>query len=245
MFNTRVATVIILIVSFSGCGKKSEPVNSGTANVNMAEVPPEKHWYTPWRKSKEEIKKEETTYAEMVAAAKAKLEAELASADVLLDKWAEKLDDRQNKGEGFLHHEGRTELDPWGNLLEVKYHQVNLKEFMTLRSLGPDGKEGTKDDLVRKKYAMNYPGMFDGLDGTGTLVLVWICSGVISFLLFSGYAYSGKRRKHHKHSPLGMAGALVYCIALAPLAVVTYGISLIASMGGSDFDLDPFDMDIG
>jgi hypothetical protein len=232
-------------LALSGCGGKTEPVNNGTANVNKAEVHPDKHWYTPWRKSKEEWQNEDEEKARIVAENKERLKNELATADTLLDTWSAKLDEQQNKGNGFVHHEGRTELDPWGNLLKVEYYQVNLKEFMTIRSLGPDGQDGTEDDLVRKKYAMNYPGMFDGLDGTGTLVLIWICSGIISFLLFSGYAYSGKRRNHHKHSPLGMAGALIYCVALAPIAVVTYGISLISSMGGSDFDLDPFDIDIG
>ena len=243
MLNARVA--IILALCLSGCGGKTEPVNNGTANVNKANVPAEKHWYTPWRQSKEERKVEAEEKARIVAENKERLKNELAAADSLLDTWSNKLDERQNKGEGFLHHEGRTELDPWGNLLTVEYHQINLKEFMTLRSLGPDGQERTEDDLVRKKYAMNYPGIFEGLNGTGKLVLFWIGSGIISFLLFSGYAYSGKRRKHHKHSPLGMAGALVYCIALAPIAMVTYGISLISSIGGSDFDLEPFDMDIG
>lgn len=244
MSNLRIVFICICITVL-GCSTNSENTNtnSGTANVNKVTVHAKKHWYTPWRKSEEEWKAEEEEKAKIIAEQKARLKEELAAADGQLDMWVTKLDKRV-KGEGFIHHEGTTELDPWGNLLEVKYYQVNLKEFMEIRSFGPDGQQETEDDLVRKKHAVNFPGMFDGLDGTGKLVLFWVCSGILSFFLFSGYVYSGKKRNHHKHTGIGLAGALIYCIVLAPLAAITYGISLISSIGGLDFDLDPFDVDI-
>ena len=229
---------------FVGCGK--EEANNGTANVNKAEVHAKKHWYTPWRKSEEEWKTEEEEKAKIIADNKARLKQELAIVDNQLYAWTTKLNiARHGKGEGFIHHEGRTELDPWGNLLKIEYYQVNLKEFMVIRSLGPDGKHGTEDDLVRKKHAMNYPGVFDGLDGTGKLVLFWLVCGLVAFSCLGGYSYSGKRRNHHKHTGIGMVGAFLYCLLLAPIACFTYLISLISSLGGSDFDLDPFDIDIG
>tara|TARA_Y100000034_G_scaffold103692_1_gene129564 strand:+ start:34501 stop:35253 length:753 start_codon:yes stop_codon:yes gene_type:complete len=250
MFNFRTALILIstiTMLTLSGCGDKTEKsnINSGTANVNNVEVHPDKHWYTPWRKSEEEWKEEDDERERLIAENKEKLKNELIAADKILDTWVTKLDEQRVKGEGFIHHEGRTELDPWGNLIKVGYHQVNLKEWMTIRSLGPDGRQATEDDMVRKKYALNYPGIFDGLDGTGKLVLFWLSSGVVAFFLFSGYAYSGKRRKHHRHTGVGMVGAFLYCVVLAPIACITYLISLIASIGGSDFDLDPFDIDIG
>ena len=218
--NIRIAFLICLF--FVGCGEKTEPV-AVTPDVKT-EIHRDKHWYTPWRKSEEEWQAIEEEKARTVIENKERL----VIADALLDVWSAKLDEQQNKGNGFVHHEGITELDPWGNMLRVEYHQVNLKEFMTVRSLGPDGQQGTEDDLVRKKYAMNYPGMFKGLNWIGILVLIWMFLGIISLLLF----LVDKKRHDRKHSSFEMTRALAFCVILAPFAALTYGIQLQEELAG-------------
>jgi hypothetical protein len=188
------------------------PWATGEAEVE-AEVQPEKKWYTPWRKSEAEQKAKAEDEARIVAEEKARieheaeekalvaaenkarLEHELVVANELLDEWLTKLGDKQSRGNGFVHHEGRTELDPWGNLLQFEYTQVNLKEFIILRSLGPDGQLDTEDDLVRKNHATNYSGMFKGLNRKGAIALFCSVCSILVIIVVIYHLHSIRRIK--------------------------------------------------
>lgn len=193
MSHLRTSLISVLIFSFIGCSKNKE-TNPGTANVNNVKVYPKKHWWTPWRKSREQLKEEEKERAKLIAEKKEKLTKDLATADQLLDKWVAKLIEGKTNGNGFIHHDGLTELDPWGNLIKVDYEQINLKEWLIVQSFGPDGKEDTNDDLIKREYTMNYAGVLEGLDNTGKLVLFGICALFI-FTVFLKVFLSRRKRK--------------------------------------------------
>lgn len=74
--------------------------------------------------------------AEEIAAKREAREQQLKEADFLVQKWADKL--QTNSSGGFVHHEGLTDVDPWGQQLRIDYKQDWFNEVATVRSAGPD-----------------------------------------------------------------------------------------------------------
>lgn len=156
--------------------------------------------------------------------------------DALLSEYLPKVAVPSPSG-GFVHHEGLTEVDAWGNFLVVEYSQVNFRQVLTLRSAGPDGKFNTPDDLVRHSDTPNAWNILAGLSGWTWFFLIW---GLSVFLAICLYA-SMHKNTPRKHPKLG----LVFILMLGPIALVIYLIKAFAAAGGaiagSDFSID-FDL---
>lgn len=175
-----------------------------------------------------------------VAAHKQK-EQQLRDADTLVQKWAD-----QAEKQAGNHVEGLTDLDPWGNRIEVTYHQEWFSEIATVRSHGPDGKAKTADDLVRTRSYSNPSGILKGISGWGWFGIIWILCGILAFAASAGVSHN--RRSHgksgsHRH-PIAFA---VIVILLAPLAAIIYGLQFIGGALGATggfFDGFEFDFDI-
>ena len=80
-------------------------------------------------------------------------------------KWAEKLDGMTTENGTYERWEGEElpEVDAWGNNLRVSYSQGGVMEFVSVRSIGKDGKSHTKDDLVDTRQATNLKGIGNGI----------------------------------------------------------------------------------
>src|SRR5262245_41064774 len=61
---------------------------------------------------------------------------------------ADKLSEKIGEDGWFVRVDGVDEVDPWDNMLTVKYIRHGAKETLTVRSNGQDGLPLTKDDIA-------------------------------------------------------------------------------------------------
>ncbi len=169
-------------------------------------------------------------------------EQQLKDADALVHKWAEQLQSNASSS-GFPRQEGLIEQDPWGNPLRIDYRQEWFDEVVVVRSAGPDGKMDTVDDLTRTRKTSNAGGVLRGISFWGWVAIIWLTTGVLSFLLAAGI---GNNRKNHGKSANHknvLAFALV-TILLAPLMFILYGLQFLGGVLGMTGDFfDGFDFD--
>jgi hypothetical protein len=80
-------------------------------------------------------------------------------------QWADKLDKETTETGVYIRWQGETlpDKDPWGNELRVDYSQGGVAESLTVRSLGPDGKSHTDDDIIEQRYSVNFKGVGTGI----------------------------------------------------------------------------------
>ncbi len=178
--------------------------------------------------------------------------------DKLVAEFSEKLERQTQSSGGYVHHEGLTPDDPWGNRLQVTYSQRWSKEVLTVRSAGPDGRFETDDDLVRIRETNNVMGTLSGIPSLVFWLVFWPLLGVFAYWLstvlssrrekkrMAKLAKQGdsrtyrRKRKHPFLSLLAMA-------VLGPIACVFYGFMLIgfllSNLVSMDFDFfDDFDI---
>lgn len=115
----------------------------------------------------------------------------LKNGDMLVAKWAEYVETK-----GTKHHEGITDVDPWGEQILITYKQEWFNEIATIKSAGPDTKFNTSDDLIRVRTIYNPSGILKGIDTVGWLIVLWVLSGIcVLFFSNSIYIY---RKTHNK-----------------------------------------------
>lgn len=172
-------------------------------------------------------------------------ENQLKEGDALVQKWADQLV-KTATDEGFPRQEGLIDLDPWGNPLRIDYRQEWFNEIAIIRSAGPDGKYDTVDDLIRTRKASNPSGILHGINTAGWLGIIWISTGLLSFLFAAGIGNNrrnkGKSSKHR--NPIAF---FIATLLLAPLVVFIYGLQYIGGAlgaAGDFFDGFEFDFDI-
>lgn len=181
-----------------------------------------------WTSTKVETTKEETL-------------KKMKDTDILLTEYLAKVAIVSPSG-GFVHHEGLTEVDSWGNFLLIEYSQSNFNQILVLRSAGPDGVFHTRDDLVRHSSTPNAWNVMAGLSFWTWFFIIW----GISILLATFLYYSMHRDSPRKHPKLG----LVFVLLLGPIALAIYllkafSIALGTVMGsGFELDFDLGDIDI-
>ncbi|MGV3533818.1 MAG: hypothetical protein ACO1QR_15730 [Chthoniobacteraceae bacterium] len=62
-----------------------------------------------------------------------------------------------------------TETDAWGRRLQVEYRDEGLGERLVVSSAGRDGRFGTEDDIVAKRWLVNAKGIGERIhDGAGS-----------------------------------------------------------------------------
>ncbi len=91
--------------------------------------------------------------------------AAVAEARAKCRQWADKLDRQTTETGVYIRWQGETlpDKDPWGNDLRVDYSAGGLAENVTVRSLGPDGKSHTDDDVVEQRLSVNLKGVGAGI----------------------------------------------------------------------------------
>jgi hypothetical protein len=80
-------------------------------------------------------------------------------------QWADKLDQQTTETGVYVRWPGNVlpEKDPWGRDLLVDYAAGGVAETLTVRSLGPDGKSHTDDDLIEQRHSVNFKGVGLGI----------------------------------------------------------------------------------
>lgn len=189
--------------------------------------------------------------AEEIAAQKEAREQQLKEADFLVQKWADKL--QTNSSGGFVHHEGLTDVDPWGQQLRIDYKQDWFNEVATVRSAGPDTWFDTSDDLVRTKTVSNALAFYKGMSPLAWIGIVWVGSAIGAFIFSSGISHrrEAKGKPRRSQHPIGFVLGTMF---LAPFALLLFGFQFIGGVFGADggfFDGDfefgggpDFDIDI-
>ena len=87
------------------------------------------------------------------------------AAQIQCKTWADRLDgDVKEDGEyrkfNDTHTTSLPERDPWGRSIKVKYSSGGIKEILKVISAGPDGKEGTRDDVVEIRQSTRVRSLF-------------------------------------------------------------------------------------
>ena len=69
--------------------------------------------------------------------------------------WADRLDGDITEQGAYRQYQTPMlpEQDPWGNEIKVMYKRGGIKEILKVFSVGPDGKEGTRDDIVEVRQS--------------------------------------------------------------------------------------------
>lgn len=80
------------------------------------------------------------------------------AAQIQCKTWADRLDGDIKEDGAYrkfndAHITSLPERDPWGGVIKVKYSSVGIKEILKVISAGPDGKEGTRDDIVETRQS--------------------------------------------------------------------------------------------
>ena len=202
-----------------------------------------------WAAEKVGLKESDETKQERIV--------KMEEADSLVAKYADELSRDKAAGGGFVRQEGMKPHDPWGQVLEVSYEQDWTTERLTVRSLGPDGRSGTADDLVRVRETSNVSGVLSGIPWGISFVFVWVGLGILA-LLFSTLLNGGRSRKkratlkkkndartYRRRRNHPVLSTLAICV-LGPLSCLFYGFMLLGfgltSVTGFDFDFfDDFD----
>ena len=166
----------------------------------------------------------------------------IKDADALVQDWAEDLHSKTDKAGGYLHHEGLTESDPWGQFLEVQYRQDVWHEVLTVTSPGPDHRMGTHDDLIRERRFLNVLGVFSGVSAGVIVLVAWPLVALLAFFLF--ILIESKRKKRGKSKKERNVALAIFCsLAFAPVVFlwncfVYFGL---VCVDRCDLDTDFFD----
>jgi len=67
--------------------------------------------------------------------------------------WADRLDGDITEVGEYRKFESIPEKDPWGRPIKVMYAEGGVKQILKVFSAGPDGKEGTYDDIVETRQS--------------------------------------------------------------------------------------------
>lgn len=174
----------------------------------------------------------------------------IKEADQLVQKWADSVE--PSSSGGFIHREGITEMDPWGNFIKLSYQQDWFNEIATIRSAGPDGKFNTADDLMRERSTSNSWGVLRGVPTWLYVVGGWLGAGLLACVLAAGLKSRrrrrGKRRKTKQR--LHPVAAAFVTVIFGGLSLLFYGFMFIGivtvDLFGADIDFfDNFDFDGG
>ncbi|MEK6234412.1 MAG: hypothetical protein N2C14_06850 [Planctomycetales bacterium] len=82
--------------------------------------------------------------------------------------WADRLDGRTTDVGAYIRPGTSNEdyleaFDPWGRQIKVMYSRGGVAESLKVVSFGPDGIQGTKDDIEERRCSTNYVGIGNGI----------------------------------------------------------------------------------
>ena len=105
-------------------------------------------------------------YSVVRGSLKRQAEVEEARGQVII--WADRLDGHTTPAGVYIKVEGKNdgdlpESDPWDNPLRYQYSRGGIMEIVKVRSVGPDGKPATRDDLVEVRKSVNLAGIGSGV----------------------------------------------------------------------------------
>lgn len=66
-------------------------------------------------------------------------------------EWLDILSIKVDDNNRYVRYRGGTEDDPWGNPIEVIYNDEGDQDTIIVKSKGPDQKDMTDDDIVKKR----------------------------------------------------------------------------------------------
>ena len=170
--------------------------------------------------------------------------SDLKSADDQITQWVLKLEKEKDSSNCFIHHEGLTEEDPWGNFIEVSYSETETSETLKIISKGPDGLSGTKDDLIRTRETQKKLNPLTSLIIT-TRPYYWVSYWVIGGCFIYGLFHVLPRKTRRKgYQEFGLFLASIIAAPLMGLVlVVAFIIEFFDSGDGGGFDIfDIFDI---
>jgi hypothetical protein len=221
----------LLMLIIVGCDTKvSVSTNIDEKKVGEASkwtiVQSSKNWISKQFKSTPVTEEEKQAAEEALIKLEQEKIANIKTSDELVSSWTNRLSENQTLNEGFVHHEGLTEVDGWGNFIKVVYAQDGFYEKMRIVSSGPDGEFGTEDDLARERTSQKPFSFIQGLGFVGWCVFLWIISIPIMAAVFAlEKTYSTKKRKH----PILLA-------LVAPFYLLTIVITGIVEVIGAIFE---------
>jgi hypothetical protein len=91
------------------------------------------------------------------------------TAQALVNEWADRLDGQTKDSGSYILYRLASEssiteaTDPWERCLVVQYSKGGFSEILKVRSLGPDGKTHTSDDIVAERQSTNLSGIGSGI----------------------------------------------------------------------------------
>jgi hypothetical protein len=96
---------------------------------------------------------------------------QIRDARALCRVWADRLDGQTDEAGVYQKYNEESEAqlpekDPWGHDLKVYYSRGGMAEILKVSSLGPDGKEGSDDDVVETRQSTNLVGIRKGVTET-------------------------------------------------------------------------------
>jgi len=95
----------------------------------------------------------------------------IETANGMCIQWANKLDGMTSAAGVYIKYDGPEVKDPWENALVFEYSRGGTMEILNVRCVGPDGKYGTSDDIVKERKAVNFSGIGSGIrDAAGSAV---------------------------------------------------------------------------
>lgn len=226
---------LIVLVFCLGCSQSSKEELSLSEEPKTGFFSSASKWVSNKFKSEEEIKKEKAEEEEKEKIKREEAINKYKISDDLVSIWIEKLDQKKSpNGNGYLKHEGLTEVDAWGNFIKVEYKQDVFYENLIVTSLGSDGIINTNDDLVRTRQAQNPLAFYKGIGVGGWFVFAWVVSIPLSLGLLTIKLGSSKRKNRRRKHPF--ISSIVIMI-IAPFFLIGMLISTIFSLIGSVFNV--------
>lgn len=190
-----------------------------------------KDWVVSQFSSKPLTDEEKKTAEEKRVQAEQEKVNNIKSSDELVATWTNRLGETKTLNSGFVHHEGLTETDAFGNFIKVQYEQDGFYEKLVVTSAGPDGKFGTADDLSRNRFSQKPFAFYNGLGFVGWTIVAWIVSIPLFLLIFSMDTKNSQKRR--THPVLKAVFAPIY------LVIVLIGVCVTGVADGFDgIDLD-------